>query len=363
MKKLLFIMIMLMSLTLTANENKINLSTLQRLNLGIKTGALKKIESIPLLNAPATVAIPPNQEYIVSSSQSGLVKHLNKTVGDYVKKGQLLAKINSPELLALQQNYLHATSKKQLAKINLQRDKKLLKGGIIANKRLQETQNRYNRENITVNAAKQLLTIAGISENDIKTLEKTQHFHSELNIYAPISGFILEKMVIAGERLNRLEPLYRIANLETLWLEINIPQEQANLVKIGDEVTIDNSLILAEITLLTHSVNVNNQSVLARAIIKAKNTSLRVGQNVNIRIKHSVKKTAFEVPNVAIAQSKEQAYIFVEIKTGFLVKAVKIIGKQGKFSVITAELDGSEKIALRGAAALKANWQGLGSED
>ena len=362
MKKLFFILVLISS-NLIADENQINLSTLQRLNLGIKVGALKKIESIPLLNAPATVAIPPDQEYIVSSSQAGLVKHLNKTVGDYVKKGQLLAKINSPELLALQQNYLHATSKKQLAWASFQRDKKLLEGGIIANKRLQETRARYNGENIEVNAAEQLLAITGMPVNDIKTLAKTQRLHSELNIYAPISGFILEKMVVAGERLDSLSPLYRIANLNALWLEINIPQEQANLVKIGDQVTIDNSLVPAEITLLTQSVNVNNQSVLARAIIKGKDAALRVGQNVNVRIKHGVKKIAFEVPNVAIAQSEGQAYIFIETKTGFLIKAVKIIGQQGKFSVITGELVGSEKIALRGAAALKANWQGLGSED
>lgn len=362
MKTLCFILVLISS-TLMANDNQINLSTLQRLNLGIKIGSLKKIENIPLLNAPATVAIPPDQEYIVSSSQAGLVKHLNKTVGDYVKKGQLLAKIKSPELLALQQNYLHAISKRQLAWVSFQRDKKLLEGGIIANKRLQETRSRYNSEDIEVNAARQLLAIAGMPKNEIKTLAKIQHLHSELNIYAPISGFILEKMVVAGERLDSLSPLYRIANLNALWLEINIPQEQASLVKIGDQVTIDNSLVPAEITLLTQSVNVNNQSVLARAIIKGKDAALRVGQNVNVRIKHGVKKIAFEVPNVAIAQSAGQAYIFIETKTGFLIKAVKIIGQQGKFSVITGELVGLEKIALRGAAALKANWQGLGSED
>ncbi len=362
MKKLFFIL-MFISAHLMADENQINLSTLQRLNLGIKIGALKKIENIPLLNAPATVAIPPDQEYIVSSSQAGLVKHINKTVGDYVKKGQLLAKINSPELLALQQKYLHAMSKKKLAWASFQRDKKLLEGGIIANKRLQETRTRYNGEDIEVNAARQLLAITGMPDNDIKTLATTQRLHSELNIYSPISGFILEKMVVTGQRLDRLAPLYRVANLDALWLEINIPQEQASLVKIGDQVTIDNSSVQAKITLLTQSVNTKNQSVLARAIIKDKKSALRVGQNVNIRIKHDVKRIAFEVPNVAIAQSEGIAYIFVETKTGFLVKAVKIIGQQGKVSVITGELVGSEKIALRGAVALKANWQGLGSED
>ncbi len=361
--KYLTLILLLFSLKLMANENHITLSQMQRYNLGIKTGALKKVESIPVLNAPAKVAIPPNQEYIVSTLQAGLVGKLNKTVGDYVKKGQLLAQINSPALLTLQQQYLHANNKKHLAWASFRRDKKLLDEGIIANKRLQETQVRYNGKTIEVDAAKQLLMIAGMSVNDIKKLSKTQQLHSKLNIFAPITGVILEKMVVTGQHLDMLAPLYRIANLDELWLEINIPQEQASMVKVGDKVSIDNSLLDAQITLLSHNVNVDNQSVLARAIIQNNDSSLRVGQHINVRIEHNSKQISFELPNVAIAKSENQAYIFVQTESGFLVHPVIIIGQQGKYSVITSDLNGSEKIALRGAVALKANWLKLGSKD
>ncbi|MDQ7091414.1 MAG: efflux RND transporter periplasmic adaptor subunit [Methylococcales bacterium] len=363
MKQILFIFFVLLSFNINADNNQIKLSKLQRYNLGIKVGALIKVKSIPLLTAPAKVAIPPDQEYIVSSSQAGLIQQLNKTEGDHVKKGQLLAQINSPELLALQREYLHAISKKQVAWVSFQRDKKLLNGGIIPNKRLQETQARYGGEKIEVNAIQQLLMIAGMPEHDIKQLSKTQRLSSKLNIYAPATGVILEKMAVVGQRLDMLAPIYRIANLNQLWLEINIPQEQADIVKVGDRIIINKSPIRAKITLLTHRVNVNNQSVLARAIIETKNSSLRVGQNVNVHIQHNSKQVAFEVPNVAIAQHKGKAYIFVQIDSGFLVRPVTVIGQKKKVSIITSELTGTEKIALRGAVALKANWVGLGSEE
>lgn len=353
----------LMSLNLSADEYSFNLSKVQLYNLGVKLGALKEVTNIPLLNAPAKVATPPDQEYIVSTSQAGLISRLNKSIGDQVKKGQLLAQINSPELLSLQQQYLRASSERQLAWATYQRDKNLFNEGIIANKRLQESRSKHNRANVEVNAAKQLLKIAGMSSRDVKKLAKTQQLSSELNIYSPITGVVLERMGVAGERLDMLSPIYRVANLEQLWLEINIPQEQVGMVKVGDKVSIDNSHVRAQINLLTESVNSKNQSVLARAIIENKDSQLRVGQNVNVHIEHSSPQTAFKVPNVAIAQSEGQAYIFVRTERGFLVKPIMIIGQHDDSSVIKADLTGTEEIALRGAIALKANWLGLGREE
>jgi cobalt-zinc-cadmium efflux system membrane fusion protein len=362
MKKLLWLFF-LTSFYLQANENQINLSRLQRYNLGIKVGGLTPIEKVPLLNAFAIVTIPPNQDHIVSTSQAGLVNRLYKTVGDKVKKGQLLAQIDSYELLALQRDYLHAYSEQQLARIRFQRDQKLLEGGIIAYKRLQSTRARYNSTDIDVNATRQLLVIAGMSAKQIQHLTQTQQLNSQFTIYAPMSGVILKKMGVEGQRLDRLAPLYRIANLTQLWLEINIPQEQVSLVKINDLVTIKDSKAQAQISLLAENVNVKNQSVLARAVIKNQHSSLKVGQNVNINIHHSHQQIAYQVPNVAIAQRKGVAYIFVQIATGFLAQPVKIIGKQEKHTIIISELTGSEQIALRGAVALKASWIGLGDED
>jgi len=363
MKKCLLLILLIMSLNLSADENKINLSKVQLYNLGIKVGVLKKVESIPLLNVSAKVVIPPDKEYIVSTSQAGLVSKLNKTVGDNVKKGELIAQLKSPELLALQQQYLRAASERRLTWAIYQRDKKLSDEGIIADKRLQESRSRHNSANVEVNAAMLLLNIAGMSVKDIKKLSKSQRLSSELNIYAPMTGVILDRMAVAGQRLDMLAPLYRIANLKQLLLEIHIPQEQVGMVRVGDKVSIDNSMVQAHISLLTESVDIKNQSVLVRAIIEDKDSQLRVGQNVNARIEHGSKQTAFEVPNVAIAQSEGQAYIFVRTKRGFLVQPVKIINKQEKYSVITGDLKGSEEIALRAAVALKANWLGLGSEE
>jgi len=363
MKKILFSLLLISSITASANDIKI--TPVQLYNLGVKTGQLKAIENIPLLYAPAKVVIPPSQEYIVSAAQAGLISKLNVTIGDNVEKDQVLAHIISPELLSLQRQLLKANSEKNLAWAGYQRDKKLLQEGVISDRRWQESRNRYSTFLAETNEARQLLEIAGMSTEDIKKLTSSRRLSSQLNIHAPIKGVVLERMVVAGERLDILAPLFRIANLEQLWLEINIPQERMKHIKVGDQVLIENTDITATITLLGQSVNSQNQTILARAVINGSHSALRAGQNVNSQIIQSSDKPTFSVPNAAIAQSEGKAYLFIRNSTGFIVSPVEIIGKQQKNSVILGNDDLKEniEIAIRGAVALKANWLGLGGDE
>jgi len=361
--RFLAVILCFISVNINANENIIKLSQLQVYNLGVKIGPLKTVKEVPLLYAPAKVVIPPSQEYIVSAPQSALVSQLKVMTGDSVKKGQLVAQLKSPELLNLQQQFLRALSAKQLAWANYQRDKKLFDEGIIARKRWQEARSHYNNAESEVSATQQLLQISGMSKASIKKVAKTRRLNSQLNIYAPVTGIVLETFVVTGERLEMLAPLYRIANLDQLWLEIKLPQEQVNNVKIGDQIVVQNTAVKAKISLLGQSVNKENQTVLARAIIHQPTHELRAGQKVNTQIIQTSYQVFFEVPNAAIAQREGQAYIFVRLESGFEVKAIKVVGKHKDYSVITADLNGTEDIALRGAAALKANWIGLGEDE
>ncbi len=366
MKQILFSLIFLVCTnTAIAKNNEIKITKVQLYNLGVKTGKLKATKQIPLLYAPAKVVIPPSQEYIVSAAQAGLISKLNVTIGDSVEKDQILAHINSPELLSLQRQLLKANSEKKLAWASYQRDEKLLQEGVISDRRWQESRSRYSSFSAEANEAKQLLEIAGMSAKDIKKLARSHRLSSQLNIHSPIQGVVLDRMVVAGERLDILAPLYRIANLEQLWLEINIPQERMNSIKVGDKVLIENTDITATISLLGQSVNTKNQTILARAVINGQQSTLRAGQNVNSQIIQSSDKLAFIVPNAAIAQSEGKAYLFIQNPTGFIVSPINVIGKQHNNSVITGNdtLKEDTEIAIRGAVALKANWLGLGRNE
>ncbi len=347
-----------------ATENVIQISQGNLENLGVTLGKPEPVTQIPVLSAPAKVVIPPTQEYIVSASQAGVIDKLNVAIGDKVAKGQILAQLNSPDLLTLQREYLKAGTAQQASLINYNRDKKLLEEGVIPDRRWQETSSQYHSAVSETDEHKQLLEIAGMTSGEVGQLAKTHRLTRQLNVRAPIAAVVLERLAVAGTHIDMMAPLYRIANLDELWLEINIPQERMGSIKIGDRVEVENSEVRAKITLLGQSVNPENQTMLARAVVETKNTeSLRPGQRLNTRIIQSSDKAAFKVPNTAIAQNEGKAFIFIRNQQGFSVSPITVIGKQGDESIISGELTGNEEVAVKGAVALKANWLGLGSDE
>ncbi len=344
-------------------ENSVKITEEHFGNLGVTLGKLQAASQIPLLTAPAKVVVPPEHEYVVSASQAGLISKLNAAIGDKVKKGEVLVELNSSDLLTTQRDYLKALSELSVGSFLYQRDKKLVQEGVIAERRWQETQAQYNAFVSEADEHKQLLQSAGMTDAEVAHLAKTHRLSSQLHLRTPISGVIMERMAVAGERVDSLAPIYRVATLDELWLEINIPQERIGGLKIGDSVQIENTDISAKISLLGQSVNPENQTVLARAIIQGKPSTVRTGQSINIQVIQASEQSIFKVPNTAIAQNEGKSFVFVRNKEGFAVTPVMVIGKQGEESIISGELSANDNIAIQGAVALKANWLGLGSEE
>jgi len=362
MKFFLLIFIIVNSLSLSANE-QIKLSEAQLYNLGVKLGKPEVISSVPLLDAPAKVTIPPTHEYIVSTSHAGLVNKIEVTIGDEVEKGQLLATINSPELIALQRHHLQSINDLKLAKAEFNREKKLYTEGLIADRRWLKTQTHYHVVVSHLNETRQLLTIAGLSKEEIKRLEKKHRLNSQLKVVAPISGVVLERYVTTGERVDALGPLFQVANLKKLWLDISIPQQRINLVNLGDKVAIQKMNVTARIFLLGKNVDDENQTVLVRAEIESGLDSIRPGQTVNAQISQSSENAMFKVPNSALAQFQGVNYVFLRTETGFTAQPVQVLGREESKTIIAGEIQKNSEIALRGAVALKANLLGLGGDE
>jgi cobalt-zinc-cadmium efflux system membrane fusion protein len=363
MRKILFCLLLMNALTVCAQDMQIKITQDQMDKLAIKLDSLKLSHQVPLLYAPAKVVVPGYHDHLISSPQPGLVMQLYASIGDSVQKNQLLATINSPELLNLQRDFLTIANELELSELDFKRDEKLLQEGVIADRRWQQTQSLHQSKLAQFDSARQMLQMAGMSGNEIAELKKSGKLTSLLNLHAPAGGVVLERFVTLGTRLDMQAPLYRLADLSELWLEINIPQERLNTIAIGDLVQIENTPITANISLLGQSVNRENQTVLARGVIKGKQPQLKVGQNVNVQIMQNSQQTGFKVSNAAISQYDGHNYIFVRNNDGFLVTEVSIIGKQGEESLINVDLTGKEQIAVKGAVALKANWLGLGGDE
>ncbi len=344
-------------------ESLIKINAEQEQHIGIRTLKPEMISSIPLARAPARVSLPPQNEYIVSAPQAGVVSKVEVAMGVKIAKGQVLAQIQSPSLLSLQRDVLDAATGFNLAQAKLNRDKTLMGEGIIAKMRYQETQSDYERKAIALKEAEQVLAAAGVSDAEIQRLKQSHTLNSFLNVRSPIDGVILDRLATAGQRVDLLAPMFRIGKLDELWLEIDMPQERMNELRLGDHVRVENPDFTARITQIGQNVNPGSQSALVRAVIEGKPESIRPGQNVNVQLSHASTDKVFRLPIAALANQEGKDYVFVRVPGGFAPRQVAVASTEERSVVIHEGLRGGEEVAVQGVAALKAAWTGIGGNE
>jgi RND family efflux transporter MFP subunit len=352
---------MLLAQPLQAEEIVLNAAQIQ--TLGIVSAPLPTMQHGELAGMPAQVVIPGNQLFTVSTPLPAMLEQTLVGVGDPVRKGQKLATLQSPALAEAQRGLLQSSTQAQLAKENLARDEQLWKDGIISESRLRATQSQYREANAALAERKQLLRLSGMSDADVARLQSDNMLSSQLAVTSPINGVVLEKSANAGQRLDAAVPLFTVAQLEPLALEIQVPLASTSGLKIGANVTVPAYNAKGRLTAIGRSLSGGNQTILLRALIKDGAANLRPGQFVEATI-GTVGDTPdqWSIPNGALARIGSKVVVFIESAKGYRSEEVTVLHEGATDSVVTGKLKGVEKIAVRGVSALKASLMGIGGE-
>jgi RND family efflux transporter MFP subunit len=339
----------------------IALSAKQAQALGITTAALPSKQSGEVSGLPAQVVIPGNQMFVISTPLPAMVEQTLVGVGDSVKKGQPIARLQSPALAEAQRGLLQASVQSQLARENIARDEALRKDGIIAESRYLATKGLALEAQAALSERKQMLHLAGMSDAAIAQLQAGNDISSLLTMTAPIDGVVLEKTADAGQRLDAAVPMFKIARLNPLSLEIQAPPAYTRNLKIGAAVTVPAYAASGKLSAIGRSLTGTNQSVLLRATIQQGAENLHPGQFVEASIGIGAKGSAqWNIPNSAISRIAGRTVVFVENPQGFRAQTINVLNEGAQNSVISGELKGDEKIAVRGVSTLKSSMMGIG---
>ncbi len=350
------------SITQAASDVPISAQQIQ--TLGIVTAVLPAKSSGEISGLPAQVVVPGNQLFVLSTPMPGLVEQTRVGVGDSVKKGQLMATLQSPAFAEVQRGFLQASVQAQLAKDNLNRDEALFKDGIIAESRYRATQGAALEARAALAERKQLLRSSGMSDAALAKLQAGEMLSGSLSITAPLDGVVLEKTASAGQRLDAAVAIFKVAKLNPLALEIQAPVAMTRDLKTGALISIPAFHATGKLTAIGRGLTGSNQSILLRATITQGAENLRPNQFVEVSIAtHSDGVTQWEIPNAALARVGGQTMVFVATATGFHAQNVALKNEGAQNSVIAGELKGNEKIAVRGVSALKASLMGIGGTE
>ena len=359
MRTTLFLLLIVFMKTVGANtlsENKqIILTSEQKVAYGIEVMPVKATQEISGASYPAQVVVPNSQLQVVSARQAGLIESLAVAEGDKVKSGQLLAFLQSPDLLELQREFLQTLIQLNLAGTTLDREKQLMDEGIIPKRRYQESLSALQALQTQKAQQEATLFYSGMSNEDIRTLEKNRKLLTKVQVTAPFDGVILEQMVIAGQKLEAAEPIFKVAQLSPLWLEIHVPIDAVTDISIKDLVHINDTNIKGNVITISSQVHVEDQGTLVRAIINQNTNELRPGQFVQTRFSQQVSgQFNYLVPEKAVIRLNQQPIVFIETSQGFQAIDIEIIGVQEGQQIISSKNKIDGNVVINGSVTLKA---------
>jgi len=330
----------------------VSLSPTQRVMANVATVAAKQATLHKEINAVGIVQFDQSRQAKVTAWIAGRIDqlHVNK-VGDVVSKDKPVAEIYSPDLVATQQEYLLAVkSRDQLKNSSI---------AAIA----------QNGEGL-VQSARQRLMLFGVKESQIAELEKAGKPNIRLPIYTPLSGVVIEKMMQQGQYVNTGEVLFNIADLSKVWVEIDVFENEAPYVQIGQQVEIHSAaehgaLVRGRISFIYPFHDPKTHTVKARVEIANPGFRFKPDMFVNAIIKVPLVK-GIVVPVTAVIDTGKRQVVWVETSAGmFEPREVSVGERVDDQAQILSGLKTGDKVAVSGGYLIDSESQlkGGGGQD
>jgi len=268
---------------------------------------------------------------------SGRIERLNVSfTGEKIRKGQLLATIYSPELFAAQQELLTAAS-------------------------IKESQPALYK------AVRNKLKLWKLSEKQISQIESSGKVTENFPVYATVSGTVSEKMVEQGDYIKQGQPLLKIANLNTVWANFDVYENQINLFKVGQEVSITtnaypNKEFKVKVSFIDPILNTSTRTVTLRTVLNNTSNIFKPGMFVEGKIKGLKMSTeeSITIPATAILWTGKRSVIYIKSNPEepvFEMREVTLGNKMGENYEVISGLSIGDEIVTNGTFTVDAAAQ------
>ena len=311
---------------------------------------------------PGNMVIPPGQVHVVAAPAAGLVDSLLVSADEPVKASQPVATLRSPTIVEAQQQFLAAIADESLATDRLRRTQLLIEGKALPERELNIAQAESARARARLDERTQLLSLMGLSEAQITELRTTRRIVPTVTIYAPINGTVVKRHTSPGERIDAAAPLFTIAELDPLWVELQVPAARLPNLTVGSEVSLPAQRARGKIIRIGRTVDPATQSAVAVAEVGTEGASVWPGLAVNatIIVGSQIADSDWSLPLQSVVRHRDRNWVFVRVPEGFRALPVQVVSESGRGVWIRAQLQPGDRVATSGIIALLA---GLASAD
>ncbi|KKX50841.1 efflux RND transporter periplasmic adaptor subunit [Sphingobacterium sp. IITKGP-BTPF85] len=264
--------------------------------------------------------MPNNKKANATSLYGGVIKSLRVQLGDYVRKGQVIATIENPQFIQLQEEYISIDSRITLAQQELQRQKELNQGNAGALKNLQSATAEVSTLLVRRASLQKQIQLMGINPSGITA----GNLRAALVVTSPVSGTISNEFAKIGSYVDVSSPVVEIVDNSLLHLDLQIFERDLPYMKIGQMVNfnVTNNPQLnysAKVFSIGSSFESESKTIAVHCTIVGNSKGLIDGMNI-IGMVSIANTMASTVPNDAIVEADGKFYVFVhtdkEAETG-----------------------------------------------
>src|SRR5690554_5472843 len=284
--------------------------------------------------------VMPNEEAnaVQASYFEGRIEKLNVSfTGEKVRKGQLLATIYAPALVAAQQELLTAASMK-------------------------------TSQPALYKAVRNKLKLWKVSDTQIDQIESSGKVRENFPIYATVSGTVSEKMAEEGDYVKQGQPIVKVSDLGTVWAMFDAYENQISQLKEGQKITVTtnaypNKEFEATVSFIDPSLNTQSRTVSVRATLNNKEGLFKPGMFVTSKVQMSrsnEKQSNISIPASAVLWTGNRSLVYVKTNPDepiFKMREVGLGAKNGEMYTILDGLSNGEEIVTHGTFTVDAAAQ------
>jgi membrane fusion protein, copper/silver efflux system len=311
---------------------EVRIDSQRRQEIGIRTGVVERGSLVVPVRAVGRVTVDERRLEDVSLKVRGWITKLYaNALGDPVRAGEPLLELYSPELFTAQQEYLHARRSLEASR----------------------SADGSNRMDALVRAARTRLRLWDISDGDLAALDRRGEPSESLTIRSPVSGFVIEKNVVEGAAVEPGARLLRIAPLDPVWVEAEVYENQMELLRPGQSVTVSlpyltDRRIEGRVSYIYPTLAGETRTARVRIELPNPDLALRPDMYANVEFEADLGERTL-VPASAVLYAGPRRIVFVDLGDGRLrPREVRIGAGNGDVYEVLEGLEPGEQIVLSG---------------
>ena len=353
----------------SVDKSLVRLTTEEIKSAGIIVQPVTRSEFRTIRDFPGTVE--PNEHALaeITTLVRGRVIDVYADLGREVKGGTLLALLYSSELGMAQSAYLKATAKLNVAERAFRRAELLLKEKVIGVAELQRREGEMLSLRAELREARDRLLILGLTDEDLRNLDRNHTIRSHVPVVAPFDGRIIARNLTKGEVVETTEKLFVVADLTDVWVTAVIPEKDIPYIRpdqtgTGQSVEVHvaaypGQAFQGRITYVGDVLDPATRTMRLRLELPNPERKLKPAMYATVRVYSEPEANVLLIPQAAVQRDRDRQFVFVEREPAiFEARDVKLGSSNGReIKVLDGLLEG-ESIVTNGAFVLKSELLG-----